>query len=53
MVDSYYPYDHTHTNTAGAIQVASAFLSGLKCSAAQGVLAEYINMVGENAAARC
>jgi len=41
-VDSYYPFDHTHTNVAGAIQVAQAFLGGLSCSSAQGVLAEYV-----------
>jgi rhamnogalacturonan acetylesterase len=52
-VDSYFPFEHTHTNTAGAIQVAQAFLSGLRCPAAQGALVEYINSVGEDAVARC
>lgn len=53
VVDSYYPIDHTHTNIAGATEVAWAFLSGLKCTAADGVLAAYVNSAGEGAGARC
>ena len=52
-MDSYFPFDHTHTNTAGAFQMAQAFLSGLKCPAAEGALAEYINSVGEGVDASC
>lgn len=42
-----------HTNTAGANSVAWAFLSGLKCAAADGALAAYVNSAGEGAGARC
>lgn len=52
-VDSYYPFDHTHTNTEGANQVARAFLNGLKCSAAQGALAEYVLSVKADASTSC
>ncbi|KZP29794.1 carbohydrate esterase family 12 protein [Athelia psychrophila] len=53
-VDAYYPLDqYLHTNTVGATQMAWAFLSGLKCSSAQGALASYVNSVGEGAGARC
>jgi len=52
-VDAYYPIDHTHTNTAGAIQVARALISGLKCASANSVLTAYFNSAGEAAAARC
>lgn len=37
IVDSYYPKDHTHTNTDGAITVAQAFISGLGRQDAKGV----------------
>ena|ERR1700736_1502711 len=52
---SFYPFDHTHTNSAGAWQIALAFVSGLKCSAAHGVLAKYLNTAGDgsSALARC
>ncbi|CAE6449025.1 unnamed protein product [Rhizoctonia solani] len=53
VTESYFPQDHTHTNDAGADQVAWAFLSGLKCSAAAGVLSQYVNSVGQGAGARC
>ena len=54
VVNSYYPLDqYLHTNTAGATQMAWAFLSGLRCASADGVLASYINSVGEGAGARC
>jgi len=52
-VDGYFPVDHTHTNAAGATSVAWAFLSALKCTAAKGVLASYINSAGQGAGARC
>jgi len=42
-----------HTNTAGAMQVAQEFISGLKCPAAQGALAEYISLVGESIDVSC
>ncbi|KAG8741254.1 hypothetical protein FRC10_003134 [Ceratobasidium sp. 414] len=51
--EAYFPIDHTHTNEAGANQVAWAFLSGLKCPAASGVLSGYVNSVGQGAGARC
>ncbi|KAF9520597.1 carbohydrate esterase family 12 protein [Hydnum rufescens UP504] len=51
--ESYFPRDHTHTNSAGAIQVAQAFISGLKCPSAEGALALYINSVGQELGARC
>ncbi|KAH8834780.1 putative rhamnogalacturonan acetyl esterase [Flagelloscypha sp. PMI_526] len=51
--EGYFPNDHTHTNDAGANQVAWAFLSGLKCTWAKGVLASYVNSVGQGAGARC
>jgi hypothetical protein len=41
------------TKQAGANQVAWAFLSGLKCPAASGVLSGYVNSVGQGAGARC
>ncbi|KAF8597166.1 putative rhamnogalacturonan acetyl esterase [Ceratobasidium sp. AG-I] len=53
VTESYFPIDHTHTNTAGADQVAWAFLSGLKCPAAAGALSGYVNSVGQGAGARC
>ncbi|KAF8750534.1 GDSL-like Lipase/Acylhydrolase family [Rhizoctonia solani] len=53
VTESYFPQDHTHTNDAGANQVAWAFLSGLKCPAAAGVLSQYVNSVGQGAGARC
>ncbi|EUC62809.1 GDSL-like lipase/acylhydrolase [Rhizoctonia solani AG-3 Rhs1AP] len=53
VTESYFPLDHTHTNDAGADQVAWAFLSGLKCTAAAGVLSQYVNSVGQGAGARC
>ncbi|KAG9122419.1 hypothetical protein FRC07_001208 [Ceratobasidium sp. 392] len=51
--ESYFPIDHTHTNEAGANQVAWSFLSGLKCPAASGVLSGYVNSVGQGAGPRC
>ncbi|KAG8705308.1 hypothetical protein FRC11_009134 [Ceratobasidium sp. 423] len=53
VTESYFPNDHTHTNDAGANQVAWAFLSGLKCPAAAGALKQYVNEVGQGAGARC
>ncbi|KAB5588828.1 GDSL-like lipase/acylhydrolase [Ceratobasidium theobromae] len=53
VTESYFPIDHTHTNDAGANQVAWAFLSGLRCPAASGVLSGYVNSVGQGAGARC
>ncbi|CAE6498588.1 unnamed protein product [Rhizoctonia solani] len=53
VTESYFPQDHTHTNDAGANQVAWAFLSGLKCTAAAGVLSQYVNSVGQGASAGC
>ncbi|CAE6500656.1 unnamed protein product [Rhizoctonia solani] len=53
VTESYFPQDHTHTNDAGTNQVAWAFLSGLKCPAAAGVLSQYVNSVGQGAGARC
>ncbi|CAE6527580.1 unnamed protein product [Rhizoctonia solani] len=53
VTESYFPLDHTHTNDAGANQVAWAFLSGLKCTAAAGALSQYVNSVGQGAGARC
>ncbi|QRW19967.1 carbohydrate esterase family 12 protein [Rhizoctonia solani] len=53
VTESYFPNDHTHTNDAGANQVAWAFLSGLQCPAAAGVLKQYVNDVGKGAGARC
>ncbi|KEP47544.1 GDSL-like lipase/acylhydrolase [Rhizoctonia solani 123E] len=50
---SYFPFEHTHTNAAGAEQVAWAFLSGLKCAAAENILSEYVNLKGQSAGARC
>lgn len=52
-VDNYFPQDHTHTNTVGANSVAWAFLSGLKCTNAKGVLKSYVNSAGQGAGARC
>ncbi|KAG8756190.1 hypothetical protein FRC12_010643 [Ceratobasidium sp. 428] len=51
--EAYFPNDHTHTNAAGANSVAWAFLSGLKCPSAAGVLSGYINSAGQGAGARC
>lgn len=51
--EGYYPIDHTHTNEAGANQMAWAFLSGLKCPSAQSALATYVNSAGQGAGARC
>ncbi|CAE6479165.1 unnamed protein product [Rhizoctonia solani] len=53
VTESYFPNDHTHTNDAGANQVAWAFLSGLKCSSAAGALGQYVHSVGQGAGARC
>ncbi|CAE6454473.1 Rhamnogalacturonan acetylesterase OS=Aspergillus aculeatus GN=rha1 PE=1 SV=1 [Rhizoctonia solani AG-1 IB] len=53
VTESYFPQDHTHTNDAGANQVAWSFLSGLKCPAAAGALSQYVNSVGQGAGARC
>ncbi|KAJ1302492.1 hypothetical protein OPQ81_002810 [Rhizoctonia solani] len=53
VTESYFPQDHTHTNDAGANQVAWSFLSGLKCPAAAGVLSQYVNSAGQGAGARC
>ncbi|KAG8747487.1 hypothetical protein FRC11_012302 [Ceratobasidium sp. 423] len=53
VTESYFPQDHTHTNDAGADKVAWAFLSGLKCPVASGVLSQYVNSVGQGAGARC
>ncbi|KAG9116351.1 hypothetical protein FRC07_007477, partial [Ceratobasidium sp. 392] len=47
--EAYFPNDHTHTNAAGANSVAWAFLSGLKCPSAAGVLSGYINSAGQGA----
>lgn len=51
--ESYYPIDHTHTNTDGANQEAYAFLSGLKCPSALSALSAYVNTAGQGAGARC
>ncbi|QRV88581.1 carbohydrate esterase family 12 protein [Ceratobasidium sp. AG-Ba] len=51
--EGYFPNDHTHTNAAGANSVAWAFLSGLRCPSAAGVLSGYINSSGQGAGARC
>lgn len=53
VVNSYYPNDHTHTNIAGATKVAWTFINGLKCAAADGVLATYVKSTWEGAGARC
>jgi rhamnogalacturonan acetylesterase len=52
-VDSYFPFEHTHTNTAGAIKVASAFVSRLECPAAQSALGGFVNSAGEGLSASC
>jgi rhamnogalacturonan acetylesterase len=51
-VDSYFPFEHTHTDTAGAIEVASAFVSALKSSTAQSALAKYVNSAEKSVSAR-
>ncbi|KAF8311163.1 SGNH hydrolase [Clavulina sp. PMI_390] len=53
-VNSYYPNDqHVHTNTAGAIVVAKAFIGGLKCSSAKSVLNNYLSSSGQALASAC
>lgn len=52
-VDGYFPFEHTHTNDVGAGAVAWAFMSGLKCTAAKGVLSGFANAAGQGAGARC
>lgn len=52
-VEGYFPFEHTHTNEAGANAVAWSFLSGLRCPAAKGALQNYVNAKGQGAGARC
>ncbi|KAG8850520.1 hypothetical protein FRB91_008999 [Serendipita sp. 411] len=51
--ESYFPKDHTHTNAAGAAQVAKAFIGGLKCSSAKGILANYFTSTSKAISAMC
>ncbi|CAG7852861.1 Rhamnogalacturonan acetylesterase Short=RGAE; Flags: Precursor [Serendipita indica DSM 11827] len=51
--ESYFPKDHTHTNAAGATQVAIAFIGGLKCSSAKGVLSGYLTSSSAAITAKC
>ncbi|KAF8596847.1 putative rhamnogalacturonan acetyl esterase [Ceratobasidium sp. AG-I] len=53
LVTSYFPKDHTHTNTAGALQVAKAFVGGIKCTSAAGVLSGYLNTIGKAIETMC
>ncbi|KIM23195.1 carbohydrate esterase family 12 protein [Serendipita vermifera MAFF 305830] len=51
--ESYFPNDHTHTNAAGAAQVAKAFIGGLKCSSAQNALKGYFTSTSTAISAYC
>ncbi|KAG8756168.1 hypothetical protein FRC14_003309 [Serendipita sp. 396] len=51
--ESYFPNDHTHTNAAGAVQVAKAFIGGLKCSGAWGILSGYFTSTSNAISAMC
>lgn len=51
--ESYFPIDHTHTNEAGAAQVAKAFIGGLKCGDAKGVLNSYFTSAAAAISAYC
>lgn len=53
MTEGFFPNDHTHTNAAGADVVAQAFLGGLKCASAKGVLAGAENSLGQSIEALC